>query len=80
MNDAFLALAHARLGQLDEARRCLEKADRWLADADRDVAAETVGFPRRSLPADWLIVEILRREAVQVLSDPPAGTETARPL
>jgi serine/threonine protein kinase/Flp pilus assembly protein TadD len=76
MNDAFLALAHARLGQADEARRSLAKTDRWLADADRDLAAENVGFPPKIFPADWLIVQVLRREAARVLAEQPANSET----
>jgi tetratricopeptide (TPR) repeat protein len=75
MNDAFLILAHARLGQSDDARRFLEKTDRWLADADRDLAAEQVGFPRRIFPADWLIVQVLRREAARALANQTKSTE-----
>jgi tetratricopeptide (TPR) repeat protein len=76
MNDAFLTLAYARLGQSDEARRYLEKTDRWLADADRDLAAEQVGFPRKIFPADWLIVQVVRREAARELASRSAGAET----
>ena len=54
MNDAFLALAHARLGQLAEARRSLEKADQWLADAGRQLAEKSIGFPPMfSRPTGW---------------------------
>jgi serine/threonine protein kinase/Flp pilus assembly protein TadD len=75
MNDAFLALAHARLAQLDEAKACLGKVDRWLTDADRDLAAEKFGFPRRIWPADWLIVQVVRREAARVFGETPAGAK-----
>ena len=76
MNDVFLALAHARLGQLEEARCSLEKADQWLADANRQLAEKTIGFPALIFPADWLIVQSLRREADLALASPPASSET----
>ena len=76
MNDVFLALAHARLGQLEEARCSLEKANQWLADANRQLAEKTIGFPPMVFPADWLIVQVLRREADRVLASPPASSET----
>jgi len=75
MNDVFLALAHARLGQLEEARCSLEKADQWLADANRQLAEKTIGFPPMVFPADWLVVQVLRREAAGVLAEPSAGAE-----
>jgi hypothetical protein len=31
----FLSMAHHRLGQGDQARRCLEEARRWIAGADQ---------------------------------------------
>ena len=75
MNDVFLALAHARLGQLEEARCSLEKANQWLADANRQLAEKTIGFPPMVFPADWLIVQLLRRETEHVLAGPSANTE-----
>ena len=75
MNDAFLALAHARLGQLAESRRSLEKADQWLAEADRQLAEKTIGFPTMIFPADWLVVQVLRREADRVLASTPATSQ-----
>jgi hypothetical protein len=76
MNDAFLALAHGRLGQLHEAKRALERTDRWLTDAERDFAAYATGFPPRVWPADWLIVQVLHREADRVLGIPPSSSGT----
>ena len=76
LNDVFLALAHSRLGQADEARSYLDKVDRWLADADRELAAEKTGFPPRVFPVNWLIVQVLRPEAARELAGPPAGAET----
>jgi tetratricopeptide (TPR) repeat protein len=76
MNDAFLALAHARLGQADEARRWRDEVDRWLAVADQQFAGEPSGFPPKLYPADWLIVQVLRRELDRVLAGPPGKEET----
>jgi tetratricopeptide (TPR) repeat protein/tRNA A-37 threonylcarbamoyl transferase component Bud32 len=59
---AFLALAHARLGHAEEARQWREKTDRWLAQADEKIGA-AAGFPDDVYPADWLIAQLLRREA-----------------
>jgi hypothetical protein len=64
------------LGQFEEAQRYLEKTDRWLADADRDLATETIGFPRRIFPADWLIVQVLRREAARELAGEASSATT----
>ena len=66
VDDMFLALAHARLGQIDEGWRWLEKANRWRAGADRDLAKEKTGFPPTVRPSDWLILQVLRREADQI--------------
>jgi serine/threonine protein kinase/tetratricopeptide (TPR) repeat protein len=68
MNNSFLALANYRLGQTDEARQWLDKSDQWLEQANRQLALEQGGFPaklsRASIyPADWLTVQVLRREA-----------------
>ena len=71
VDDMFLALAHARLGQRDEARRRLDMVNRWLAGADRELAEAKIGFPPTVHPSDWLIVQVLRREADRVLADPP---------
>jgi hypothetical protein len=76
MNDAFLALAHARLGQADEAVRRRDEVDRWLAVADRQLAGKPSGFLPKLYPADWLIVQVLRRELDRVLAGPPGNEET----
>jgi tetratricopeptide (TPR) repeat protein len=68
MNDPFLALAHARLGQIDEARSWMDRTDRWLGDADHELAGERPGFPQSIYPADWLIVQVVRREAMRILA------------
>jgi Flp pilus assembly protein TadD len=71
VDDMFLALAHVRLGQRDEARRRLDLVNRWLAGADHDLAEAKFGFPPTVHPSDWLIVQVLRREADRVLAEPP---------
>jgi hypothetical protein len=50
--------------------------DRWLAVADRQLAGERSGFPSKLYPADWLIVQVLRREFDRVLAGPPEKEET----
>jgi hypothetical protein len=76
INDGFMALADARLGRPDEARRRLEKVDRWLADVDDRLTRETFGFPPGVFPSDWLIVLVIRREADRTLAGLRAGTVT----
>src|SRR5438552_6542602 len=44
----FRAMAHARLDQPAEARRCFEEAARWIEEADRLEV-----FSSRSSWADW---------------------------
>ncbi len=50
-----LALAHARLGHAEEARRWLDKADAWQRQESRRVAEESFGFGRPEWP-DFLIL------------------------
>jgi tetratricopeptide (TPR) repeat protein len=70
MNAAFLALAHQRLGHAEEARHWRDQVDAWLATARRRLeeardtdAPRPTAFPLGLYPADWLIVQVLRREA-----------------
>jgi tetratricopeptide (TPR) repeat protein/tRNA A-37 threonylcarbamoyl transferase component Bud32 len=70
MNGIFLALAHQRLGHAGEARRWLEGTDAWLDvarrrldDHNRQPPPGSAAFPEGLYPADWLIVQVLRREA-----------------
>ena len=72
MNEALLALARTRLGQADEAGRQRDEVDRWLAVADRQLAGEPFGFPPKLHPADWLCVQLLRRELDRVLAGKPS--------
>jgi serine/threonine protein kinase len=66
----FLALAHERLGKSDEARRWRQLADEWLASADEEIANEPYGFPETVHAGDWLGVQVLRREADNLLRSP----------
>lgn len=68
----FLAMAHARLGQHEEARRCLARADDWVVQADQPDANDRSGM--RPTWDRWferieVEVEVLRREAVTLLSN-----------
>jgi tetratricopeptide (TPR) repeat protein len=63
-----LALAHDRLGQAAEARKCFDKAEQWLKEKTRNQLNQGArvappGWPWR----DWLLVQLSRREAEGVL-------------
>jgi eukaryotic-like serine/threonine-protein kinase len=65
----FMAMAHDRLGQADEARTCLDLADRWIAAAGRSRASEE----RRTGPTwdNWreeIAAQVLRREAATLMN------------
>ena len=34
----FLAMAHQKLGQVDEAKNCLKKADEWIEQTNRMIS------------------------------------------
>jgi tetratricopeptide (TPR) repeat protein len=76
LNWLWLALANERLGNADEARRWLAKAQTWL-DQYRD------GMPARAEEElglhlhNWLEAHVLRREAESLISSegPRSGTE-----
>jgi tetratricopeptide (TPR) repeat protein len=61
-----LALAHSRLGNKDEARQWLDRAEAWLEEVlDEALARPGVKSP---LPwMDWAEFQVLRREARQAL-------------
>ena len=78
LNWLWLALANARLGQADEARRWLNKAQTWL-DHYRD------GMPARAEKEfglhldDWLEAHVLRREAEELIeSEAPRNATGSR--
>lgn len=66
----FLAMAHARLGQHEEARRCLTRADDWIAQADQLDANDLSGTrPSWNRWFERTEVEVLHREAVTLLDN-----------
>jgi tetratricopeptide (TPR) repeat protein len=74
VNWLVLSMAHHRLGQADEARRWLDRANAWI---DR----HGQGMPQEAVDAtwlgahDWLACQLLRREAETLLASaaPAAG-------
>ena len=77
LNWLWLALADRRLGQAEEARRWLDKAQAWL-DQYRDGmparADEEVGLHLHN----WLEAQVLRREAEAMIASSAlrSGTES----
>jgi WD40 repeat protein/tetratricopeptide (TPR) repeat protein len=67
----YLALAYCATGQYDEARRCLEKADRIAAESHQSDVTRPVWFQRISY-------ELVRAEAVQLLQKGEASSPQAR--
>jgi hypothetical protein len=71
----FLAMAHARLGHADEARRYLFEADQWIATADALDQAKKTG---RGAYGGWPEkpeVAALRREAENVVNGATPGAK-----
>jgi WD40 repeat protein/serine/threonine protein kinase/tetratricopeptide (TPR) repeat protein len=69
-----LAMAHDRLGQADEARKCCDKAEQWLKEKTRNQLNQGArvappGWPWR----DWLLVQLSRREAEDMLKKHPGA-------
>ena len=62
LNWLWLALADQRLGKTDDARRCLEKAQKWL-DQCRDGLPANAEMIYGLLLHNWLEANVLRREA-----------------
>jgi serine/threonine protein kinase/WD40 repeat protein len=58
-----LAMCHARLGHMEEARRWLEKAEQWKRQEAKRLVQESTGFA----PPEWADFEILRREAAVLI-------------
>jgi WD40 repeat protein/serine/threonine protein kinase/tetratricopeptide (TPR) repeat protein len=71
LNAYGLASAHHRLGHREEARRWLDRAERWLNDLDRMYATAApsaaargqVPFPFES----WVYAQVLRRQATRLI-------------
>jgi WD40 repeat protein/tetratricopeptide (TPR) repeat protein len=73
VNWLLLAMARQRQGQEAEARRRLDRAVQWIEQAHKANPAGATG--RLPVPPwnDHLEVLLLRREAEQLLKEPPAG-------
>ena len=65
LNWLWLALAHGKMDQADEARRWLDRAAHWLDQQDGRMPLEDpyMGSHRHN----WLEAQVLRREAEALL-------------
>jgi serine/threonine protein kinase len=71
-----LAMAHQRLGHASEARRRFDQAARWIDEAARKRPKDRAGVPQIGWHwRDWLMAELLRREAEALLTRPAAGPQ-----
>jgi hypothetical protein len=64
---ALAAMAHHRLGQADEARRCLDEARRLSEQLPKPGEADL-----GEGPDNWLVFQIYLREAAGVVDPAPA--------
>jgi hypothetical protein len=76
LNWLWLALAHQRLGETEEARLWLGRAQEWLdlyGEGKPARAQEELGLD----PHNWLEAHVLRREAEALIppEGPRSGTE-----
>jgi hypothetical protein len=73
--DAYgLALAHHRLGHTYEARRWLDRAERWLINLDTTYGVEAPGIlsgqPQTPVSFEfWVYAQVMRREAAGPILD-----------
>ena len=65
--DGYLAICHYRLGHQAEARAALRRATDRM---ETNVPSKLGGYLRGTVE-NWLICHIARREAEQMLGDPP---------
>jgi hypothetical protein len=63
----FLAMIHGGLGHPSEARRLLQQADQWIAEADKAPSGTGEEGPRWNNLSERPTVLILRREAEAVI-------------
>jgi tetratricopeptide (TPR) repeat protein len=68
-NYASLALACNSLGRDQEARQWLNETRSWLNEVNRNAAGWKFGFAASDFLGDWLIAQVLLREAETVLGD-----------
>ena len=64
----FLAIAYHHLGHADDARKWLDKANRWFQESPKPDQAEKIAFIER------LELLLLRREAQMLLPAAKPGT------
>jgi serine/threonine-protein kinase len=62
LNWLWLAMAQHRLGQTDDARRSLDKAERWFVEHGKEMPGGAGAAEALTLH-DWLEAHVLRREA-----------------
>src|SRR5262249_8842129 len=67
----FLAMIHSGLGQTSEARRSLEQAEQWIAEADKAPSGTEKGGARWANLTEKMTVLLLRREALAVVRFDP---------
>jgi Flp pilus assembly protein TadD len=68
VNWLVLALAEAKRDRAAEARQWLNRANKWLEEKTRTVPPGAV-VPATWLWRDWVVVQLLHREAQRVLAD-----------
>jgi hypothetical protein len=74
-----LATAHHRLGRADEAGQWFAKAEQWISEKTRDQPGKRERFaPPGWFWRNWLMVQMFRREAEEVLKKQP-GARTQEP-
>jgi tetratricopeptide (TPR) repeat protein len=76
LNWLWLAIAHFKLGETDDARFWLKKADAWLDSVGNDLpaSANSIGLHRHN----WLEAHVLRREAEALLQQISAKQGAAK--
>ena len=63
----FLAMIHSGLGHTSEARRLLDQADQWIAEADKAPPGTENDGPRWSNLTEKPVILLLRREAESLI-------------
>jgi Flp pilus assembly protein TadD len=69
LNWLWLAMAYHQLGEKDQARCWLDKAEKWLDSLGSEMPANANALKLHR--HNWLEAHILRREAKMLLSSPP---------
>jgi serine/threonine protein kinase/WD40 repeat protein len=77
-NWLILAMAHQRLGHVKESKQWLRQATEWMADKIRDTSPDT-GFVARGWPWwEWMMAQLLRREAESLLQGKDKDTRKTK--